>query len=70
MANGFQEIGEEWPFGMPRLVFCLCVIGGELGLGLGQQQTQVLDCTCLADAGRPVGQCTGDPVAQAPLNQV
>ena len=66
----FQQVGEERAFGVSRLVLGLGVIGRDARMSFGQQQPQVLDGARLADAGWTVGQCPGDAIAQAALDEI
>lgn len=55
---------------MARLVFGLGVVGGDLGMGLGQQQSHIFDGTGLADARGAVDERPRGPVAQTAHNEL
>ena len=70
ISHSLEQVGEERPLRVARLVLGLRVVRGDLGMRLGQQQAQVLDGACLADPRRAVGQRARDAEPQAAGNEI
>lgn len=64
VSDRLEQVHEEWAFGVTRLVFTLCVVAGDFRQISGQQQSQIFDCTGLANARRSIDKRPHDAIAQ------